>query len=148
MSANADRWAPWRFLIGDWRGTGGGAPGEAASGATSFRLELARQVLARRGSASYAATAERPAFTHEDLMYVYPDGTGWRALYLDSEGHAIAYRATADGARATFESDPDAQGMRYRLRYEADASGVGVVFEVAPPGQDYAVYVTGRLVRT
>ena len=79
----------------------GGTTGEATSAGCSFRLVLADQEIERRNSSSDAATADRPAFTHEDLMYIHPDG---------------------DGRRATFE--------------------------VAPPGRDFATYVTGRLDRS
>ena len=143
-----DHWGPWRFLLGDWVGRGGGTPGVAESGACSFALELNEQVIARRNSASYPAAADRPAFTHEDLLYIYRDGGDrYRAWYVDTEGHTIEYRATADGTRATFESEADVRGMRYRLRYEKNDGGVALRFDIAPPGADFQDYISGELER-
>ncbi len=144
---NTDRWAPWRFLLGEWVGTGGGAPGESDRGGSTFALELDDHVLSRRSYAHYAATADRAEFTHDDLLFVHPDGDAYRAVYFDSEGHVIHYAASADGASAVFESDADANGMRYRLGYRADGARMTVTFDIAPPGRDFTTYVTGTLER-
>lgn len=140
-----DRWADWRFLVGEWIGAGGGAPGEAESGGTRFSLELAGQVLVRRNWARYPATSDRPAFSHEDVMYVYPQRDRWLAVYFDTEGHVIRYRATIGDGRAVFESDADERGARYRLRYLARGPELDLSFEVAPPGGEFAEYITARL---
>jgi hypothetical protein len=141
-----DPWAAWRFLLGVWVGIGG-TPGQAESGGTRFSLELADRVLVRRNWARYAAAKDRPAFSHEDLMYVHPHGETWLAVYFDTEGHVIHYRATAADSRAIFESDADERGVRYRLRYLAGGSRLDLSFEVAPAGGAFAEYVTARLER-
>jgi hypothetical protein len=142
-----DRWAAWRFLLGEWVGVGGGTPGEAESGGTRFSLELAEQVLVRRNWARYGDTKDRTAFSHEDLIYVHPHGDAWLAVYFDSEGHVINYRATAAESHAIFESDADERGVRYRLRYLARGSGLELSFEIAPKGGAFAEYVSARLDR-
>ncbi len=52
-------------------------------------------------------------------MSVYPERSGWGAMYFDTEGHVTRYRGTSDGKHATLESEPDPDGVRYRLQYEA-----------------------------
>jgi hypothetical protein len=136
----SDAFAPWRFLLGKWIGQGGGKPGEAEAGGFAFTIELQGKVLVRRNWARYAATAGRRAFMHEDLLYVYPEGDGWRADYWDSEGQVIHYRAAADGRAANFESDG---ATRYRLRYDLRDGALAFTFEVAPPGREFAAYVSG-----
>src|SRR5215831_13974220 len=82
-----------RFLVGEWRGEGDGKPGQAAAGGFSVNFELQGKVLVMRNFTEYAATQERPAFWHYDLMSVYEDsnGRGLHASYYDSEGHTIQY---------------------------------------------------------
>ena len=62
-----------KFLVGEWKGEGGGKPGQATAGGFSFSFELQGKVLIRRSFSEYAATAERPGFRHDDLMIVYQD---------------------------------------------------------------------------
>lgn len=143
----SERWSAWRFLLGEWTGVGSGEPGESDRGGSTFALELGDRILSRRSYAHYAATPDRAEFTHEDLLFVYPDGAAYRAVYLDTEGHVIQYRASADGTSARFESDLDANGMRYRLEYRGADARMTVTFDVAPPGRDFTTYVTGTLER-
>src|SRR5262249_54757443 len=53
-----------KFLAGEWKGEGGGRPGQAATGGFSFNFELQGKVLVRRNFSEYAATPEKPAFRH------------------------------------------------------------------------------------
>jgi hypothetical protein len=123
--------------MGEWVGEGTGAPGEGTGGFT-FRLELQGRVLVRRNHADYPATKDRPDFSHEDLMVVYPsaDGGATRAVYFDSEGHVIHYAATvSEPAKTwTFLSELEPSAPRYRLTYEEKSEGKLLIrFEIAPP---------------
>jgi hypothetical protein len=82
-----DVWGPYKFLVGTWTAEGHGEPGKG-EGAFFFGLELQGKILVRRNSLEFPATPQRPAFTHEDLLVVYRDGstTPNRAIYFDSEG--------------------------------------------------------------
>lgn len=133
-------WDRWQFLMGDWIGEGTGQPG-AGEGGFSFRPALDGRVLVRKNEAHYAATKDRPAFSHEDLMVVYPEGTAARAVYFDSEGHVIQYGVefSAAGERITFISGAEPSATRYRLTYtKLAAEKVGIRFEMAPPGKPEA----------
>jgi hypothetical protein len=144
LAASGDR-DGLRFLEGEWIGEGAGQPGQTSGGGFSFRPELGGKILVRRNRAEYPATAERPAFVHEDLMVVYPDPTGKsaRADYWDSEGHVIRYGVTSDGKSAVFLSEPDEKGMRYRLTYRSTgASRVSIVFELAARGAEFKPYIS------
>jgi len=135
-------WQSLAFLVGEWVGVGGGQPGEGGGGST-FAPDLGGQILVRRN------WAEMPAGRHEDLMVIYAaPGGGFRALYVDNEGHAINYAVTAEGAGATFESaDAGAQAPRFRLVYRLAVDGTLTCrFDVKAPGAaDYATYVEGTL---
>ena len=149
--AATDPWARWRFLLGEWTGTGAGDPG-AGSGGSTFALELDGKILVRHNRADYPATPGHPAVAHRDLLIVYPGTCDslFRAIYFDNEGHAIQYRVLvpAPGGRVIFDSEATEPGPRFRLTYEAQAdSGLEVVFYMAPPGGELSRYVAGTLRR-
>lgn len=134
-----DPWEAYKFLLGTWTAEGHGEPGQG-KGTFSFQLELQGKTLVRRSYLEFPASAQRPAFAHEDLLVVYREGaaTPDRAIYFDSEGFVIHYKATfSEGGKVlTFLSDRDPQAPRQRLTYVQNADGtVEVKFEIAPPGK-------------
>ncbi len=144
----------WRQLAGRWVGEGSGQPG-AGTGWFEFAPALGGKILVRRNHAEYPATAERPAFTHDDLMVVYSGGSGEaeRAIYFDNEGHVIRYEArwSPEGKVLTFLSEPDAGAPRYRLTYRMlSAEELALSFEIAPPDRPEAfkTYITAKARRT
>ncbi len=138
-SNKADVWAPLEFLVGDWVGEGSGEPGRGSGGFT-FKYDLDKKILVRINYAEYPATKDRAAFTHRDLMLVYPDSTGHalRAIYFDNEGHVINYSVSVSQNPEVirFTSDPSPSSPRYRLSYAKTSSAiVSIRFEIAPPGK-------------
>src|SRR4051812_18176057 len=100
------------FLIGEWEAVDT-PPGE--SGTFSFTLAVQDHVIVRTNQATYAATAERPASRHDDLLVIYGERGSLRADYFDSEGHVIRYAVRAQNANAVvFVSDPSPNEPRYR----------------------------------
>jgi hypothetical protein len=139
--------AAWTALLGDWKGEGGGAPG-AGTGGESFRYDLDKHVITRRGTSDYPAANGRPATHHEDFTVIYPPPSGDEAsaVYFDNEGHVVNYSASwsSDGKTLVFVSTGDARGPQYRLTYTMlGPNRLGISFEVAPPGGPFKTYVTG-----
>jgi hypothetical protein len=137
--------APLRFLVGEWEGTGGGAPGQGG-GRFSFAPELGDRILVRRSHSEYVGR-DGPV-VHDDLVVVHPEAGALRARYWDSEGHVIDYAvsASADGKTVTFLGPPGA-GPRFRLVYARLADDrVKVSFAIAPPGKPdaFQAYVEGE----
>jgi predicted dehydrogenase len=132
-AAQADAFAPLAFLLGEWEAVETPA---AERGAFAFRLAVQDHVIIRTNEAVYAATADRPASRHDDLMVIFGENGSLKADYFDNEGHVIRYavRSPSQGV-VTFVSDPNPREPRYRLTYRGDAAGsVAGSFEVAPPG--------------
>jgi len=139
FAQSPSNWDRWQFLIGDWVGEGGGEPGQGG-GAFSFHPDLEGRVLVRKNRADYPATKDRPAYHHEDLMVIYPEGSTARAVYFDNEGHVIHYATEFPGeGTVVFVSDARSAEPRFRLTYtKLGPDKAGIRFEIAPPGKPAA----------
>ena len=140
-------WESWQFLIGEWAGEGTGDPG-SGTGGFKFELQLEQRILVRENHAEYPATKDKPAYSHKDLMVIYPEGSGWHAAYFDNEGHVIHYSAEFRTKGVVFTSAETASAPRFRLTYTKLATDkVGIEFEIAPPGKDFAPYIHAAATR-
>ena len=135
------------FLVGEWVGDGGGTgPGKGIGGFT-YAYDLQGRILVRKNFAHYAATNERPEYTHDDLMITYtgPSNT-LKAVYFDNEGHVINYAVsvTPDRSRITFVSEVVPGAPRFRMVYtKVSQADLKIQFEIAPPGksEDFGPYI-------
>jgi len=135
------------FLLGDWIGSGSGAPG-SGSGTFAFRPGLDGRVLVRSARSEYPAAEGKPAVVHDDLLIVY--GSGDRAIYFDNEGHVIHYAIRADPEAHTTTFLSDDPGPAFRLTYRELAPGrLRVTFEISPSGkaEDFRTYLDGEALR-
>lgn len=139
-------WDPWKIVMGDWTGAGGGDPGKG-SGGFSFTPDLQGSVLVRKSHSEYPATEGRPATVHDDLMIVYMEQGRTRAIYFDNEGHVINYTPSfsPDGKTLTLVSDPSPNTPMFRLTYASAGPDVlRINFEIAQPGSTtFKSYVGG-----
>ena len=134
-------WKKLEFLLGEWMGAAGEKDTQmgAGQGAFSFESELNQKIIVRRNRAEYDSGAR-----HDDLMVIYgeADNSAPRAIYFDSEGHVIHYRASFPSAnRVVFESEAAPAGPKYRLTYWLEGASLKGRFEVAPPGSDFKPYL-------
>jgi hypothetical protein len=140
-------WKAFDFLLGEWKWTGGGQPGQGG-GVSTFRPDLEGTVLVRKTHLDYPATKERAAFAHDDLLYIYhePADNSLRAIFFDGGGHVIRYRVTLapDGNSVEFLSEAAPAGTTCRMSYvRTGPDSVIEKFEIAPAGKpaDFATYV-------
>jgi hypothetical protein len=148
---DAFNWDALRFLVGEWVGEGAGAPGEA-SGGFSFTFELDGKILVRRNRADYPASKDKPAYSHTDLMVIYQEPEGTRAIYFDNEGHVIRYHVSLskDETTLVFLSELSASAPRFRFTYKkAENDSMTFQFDIAPPGKPdaFSKYLEGSLRR-
>ena len=141
-------WAKMTPLFGEWKGEGSGEPGQGAGGFT-FKLDLDGKVLVRKAHTEYAATADKPAAHHDDLMVVYLDsGSPSKAVYFDNEGHVLNYSITYSDKKIVFLTDKAANAPIFRLSYTLlDPDTVDVTFEMSPDGLKYMMYAEGKCKR-
>ncbi len=131
---------PLAFLLGEWKASGTGNPGEGVGSAT-FARGLQDRVIIRTSYAEYPASASTSGSRHDDLMVIYAgDDTGMRADYYDNEGHVIHYAVTAAvPGEAFFMSDIVNGAPRFRLSYKLGPDGLlKGEFAIAPPGKPEA----------
>ena len=148
-AAKPDPFASLRFLEGTWvMAAAEGTPGRAGAGGFTFLPELDGKVLVRRGFAVFAAKGDRPAFRHEDVLTVYPEAGGLRALFVDNEGHVLHYEvaALADGPGIRFTTG--GEGTRFRMEYRPGPAGtLDFRFDTAAPGRDFSTYLKATVRR-
>jgi hypothetical protein len=148
QTASKNLKAAWEPFLGTWVG-GDGQPGQG-TGEFSLGPELQGAVLVRHNYAEYPATKDKPAYRHDDLMVIYPDGEKTRADYWDNESHVIHYGVEVSVGKVVFLSDEAQPGPRYRLTYvKTGADTLKLTFEIAPPGDRNAfkTYITAELKR-
>ncbi len=134
--AKPDPFASLDFLQGTWDAKSSGQGGATASGTYTFRLELGGHVLARH-STSQDSCKGPSTFDceHGDLLYLYPEGPGLKAIYFDNEGHTLHYDvATPEAGTAVFLSDASVPGPQFRLVYVLKGRVMSGKFQMKIPG--------------
>ena len=142
----SNSWKDFDFLLGEWTWSGGGHPGQATAGRSTFQPDLNGTVLKRTVHLEYPASQQRAAFSHDDLLYVYRDPAdgNLRAIFFDNENHVIRYAVTVSQDSVTFLSDAAPSGTRARMTYtRVGPDSVTEKFELAPPGKpdEFTKYV-------
>ena len=141
-------WGPREAMVGDWTGEGGGRPGQG-TGSFSFKADLQGKILVRKNRAEYPATKEHRCFRPRRLDGRFTETSleaAARAMYFDSEGHAIRYelKSSPNSNAVTFVSgvEPSASALSSDL-FAGRGDRVKIKFEIAPPGhpEEFATYI-------
>jgi len=139
-------WDKWIWLIGDWKGEGGGQPGQGG-GTFSFSFDLDKNIIVRKSHSEYPATENKPKITHDDLMIVYVDAidSSIKAIYFDNEGHIINYSVVNTDKSITLTSFKTSNAPIFRLTYDLLQNGmVNTRFEMSRDGVNFMTYVEGK----
>jgi len=153
QSSSKPDWSAFQFLLGEWTGEGSGDPGQG-NGSFTFSLELQDQIIVRRNQSDYPETKTHAAFSHNDLMVIYPEsGKPSSAIYFDNEGHTIQYKTNIaeNGKSIIFTSDSLPAKPRFQLTYNSISNAsLLITFKIAPPSKpnSFAKYIEGRAHRT
>jgi len=143
-------WKDWSWLMGEWRGEGGGQPGQGG-GTFSFKTDLDGKILIRKSHSEYPAAGNSPATIHDDLMIVSLNFSGnpTKAIYFDNEGHTISYAITYAPNTIVLTSEKIQSMPVFRLTYTLlDKQMVNTKFEMSQDGEKFMTYVEGKSIQT
>jgi hypothetical protein len=144
--AQQNKWDNWDWLLGEWQGEGSGQPGQG-DGTFSFAFDSGKNNIVRKSHTEFPATANNPAFVHDDLMIVYLDYTGnpTKAIYFDDEGHTINYSISYAEKTITFLSEKIPNVPIFRLTYILlDDETVNIKFEISMDGENFMTHIEGK----
>jgi hypothetical protein len=150
-AAPPDKWAPLRFLLGEWEGTSEGQPGKGTS-RREYRLALKDQFIEVRNRSVYQPQPKNPkGETHEDWGMISFDRARKRFVLrqFHVEGFVNQYVAGEHGL--VFESESIENipaGFRARETYTVTGpDSFTERFELAAPGKEFEVYSETRFKR-
>jgi len=149
-------WAPLKYFVGKWEGTGSGQPG-VSKVQREYRLVLNDKFLRVQNRSTYDPQPKNPkGEIHDDWGMIGFDKTRKQFVFrqFHVESFVIQYVLTsvsADGKTIVFTSESIENipaGWRSRETYKIISADEFVeVFELAGPGKDFQVYSEARLLR-
>lgn len=144
-----DPWTAVRFLVGEWKGTAIGEPGEGTV-TRQYEFILANQFIRETNTSTYRANEKnKTGEVHEHLGFISYDKS--RKLLVmrqfHEEGFVNQYAlspTTATATKVVFESERfENFSNEWRARETYDILGPDEfieTFELAPPGKPFEVY--------
>lgn len=156
VEENPDRWAPFQFLLGSWRGRETGKAGEGR-GERTYRLVLDDRYLFSENRSVFEPQEANPeGEVHEDRGYLSYDAAreAFVLRSFHSEGFVNQYvLEERDPAGETFvfvaeemENVPEGWRARLTLRRRGE-NAFQETFELAAPDSDYEVFLENEWVR-
>jgi hypothetical protein len=155
--AKTDVWKPLQQFIGEWKGTGGGQPGNGDY-ERSYKFIYDGKFIEVRNRSIYPKQEKNPnGEIHEDIGYISYDKT--RKLFVlrqfHKEGFVNEYKLegiSADGKTIIFISESIENipaGFRARETYQLNGDNqLTETFEIAAPGKDFEIYTKTYLKRS
>jgi hypothetical protein len=145
----AHGWGALRFLLGEWRGDGGGAPGEG-EGAFSFTVELQRGHRPAQlcGVPSHGGASRCPPRRSDDSLSRGAE-RGPARCTSTAKGTLSATPSSRArwGAQSSSRARSCPNAPRFWLTYKQSGDdALALSFEIAPPGQPeaFAPYIQAR----
>lgn len=155
-AAEEDSWAPFRFFLGQWQGTGEGTSGASTSEA-GYRLVLNQQFIEVRHRAVFEPQERNPeGEIHEDAGFISYDRTRGRYVFRQFHGEGFVNQyildsLSADGKTLVFVSEAIENippGWKARLTQRIiDEDEYESIFEVAAPERAFGCLSRNRFKR-
>lgn len=147
--SQADSWHPFEFLVGTWKGVGGGEPGIGDYERT-YQFIFNKTFLQVTNQSTYPPNEQNPrGEVHQDIGYISYDRSRQTFVLrqFHTEGFVNQYvldSMSEDGMNFVFvtEAIENIQvGWRARETYQVTSdSEFTETFELAAPGSDFEVY--------
>lgn len=154
-TAGDDPLQPLDFLLGSWRGTSTGKPGEGRVEREYRRALNGRFIHVQNRSVYPPQSANPKGEVHEDVGFISFDRARSRFVLrqFHTEGFVNQYVSEPGGSDRVWAFSSEAienipAGWRARETYtRRGANEIEEVFELAAPGKDFEVYSRARLTR-
>ena len=152
-----DFWEPFSFLVGTWKGKGGGKPGIGEYERT-YHFIFDRKFLEIKNKSTYPSSANDPkGEIHEDIGFISYDTIRncfvLRQFHI--EGFVNQYKLesiSTDGREIVFVSEAIENilsGWRAKERYQIlGKDEFTETFELAPPDESFEIYTSVTLHRS
>jgi hypothetical protein len=154
--AKTDIWKPLQGFIGDWKGTGGGEPGQGDY-ERSYKFIFDGKFIEIRNKSIYPKQEKNPkGEVHEDVGYISYDKA--RKLFILRQFHKEGFvnqfkleSISPDGKTIVFISESIENipsGYRARETYQITGENEFTeIFEIAEPAKDFQTYTKTTLRR-
>lgn len=149
-------WAPLRYFIGSWSGTGEGNLG-VGKYERNYQWALNGNFIQIRNKVAYAPQEKSPqGEIHEEIGYINYNNVNRQFMLREFhvEGYVNEYKMESAGSAGrkfiftSFEIENIPSGWRARETYEILSDDEFVeTFELAAPGKDFSVYSKATLRR-
>jgi len=150
-----DKWEPFRYFLGDWRGNGTGRPG-ISSATRSYRLILSDQFVEIRGRSVFEPQKANPTGEdHREMSILSYDIE--RSLYVLREflveGYVNQYMLETASENGIFTFVTEAienlpVGWRARTTLEIlSEDNFRETFDLAGPARDWTCYIINEFQR-
>jgi hypothetical protein len=155
LSKKDSLWLPFKYFIGEWKGTGDGVDGTATY-ERSYKLVLNNNYIEVRNKSNYAPTEKNyNGYSHEDVGFISYDKIRkvfiFRQFHI--EGFVNEYRLDSispDKKTLVFISESIENipaGWRARETFTIGNSSLKEAFDLAEPGKEYRPYTNASLVK-
>jgi hypothetical protein len=149
----SDVWAPLKFLIGSWEGTGRGEPGVSRV-ERHYQFALNAKFIEVRNKSTYEPQEKNPkGEVHEDWGMISFDKARKRFVLrqFHTEGFVNQYVSDTDLSNLVFQSESIENipaGWRARETYKMLSNDEFIeVFELAEPGKEFHIYTENHFKR-
>ena len=151
-----DRWAPVRFMLGEWRGEASGEPGKGTV-ARTYEMVLGDKFIEEHNTSRYEAKPGRePEIHHHRGFFSYDKARKTLMLrHFHEEGFVNLYALDGEKSTATklvFESvnfENFSNDWKARETYEVISPDEFIeTFELAEPGKEFVVYSRNHFKRS
>ena len=153
---NVDPWEPFRYFLGQWRGTGSGNPGESQV-EREYKFVLNEQFIQIINRSVYEPQEQNPeGEVHEDIGYLSYDRSRHRHVLREFhvEGYVNQYlledwdTGSQKLVLRTEAIENIPPGWQTRTTYEIlGENEFRETLDLAGPGQEWSCYITNELKR-
>lgn len=156
LSKQDSIWLLMKYFVGNWKGTGGGQPGEGTY-ERSYQFIFNNNYIQVKNTSTYPPSGKNPrGEVHEDIGYISYDKARKKFVLRQFHVEGFVNQYTLDSISTdsktlvfvseSIENIPAGWRAKETYRIVSD-NEFTETFELAPPGKEFSVYSTAVLKR-